>query len=478
MQDLINEHLHANANPDGIPLTYTSKVFDPATSYLWWGGKKNRFDEFNSTEKEMLKQKFFKIIFAQYKFGQMIPYFDWPGDQILYWGGADFGTDAGSCEFLAPIVSLMERWSFQLQDLDAGSYPGEINGITLLLDAETFDNGPSTSAAEGFKVGVLHYRDMLIMGNTGINVDVGSATQVAVAAKLVVTSDQAYQRFSPEDRGCYFNEEIKMVDFNLDVGIRYEMTNCLFQAATDKILSECECNTAHLNVSGNICRGQKLVCLNKVNAELGRLTEVWDTKTQTIRKCLSACNTTSYADVTVGSSSFPNMAAFVFTKYSCILAKKLVQTCADFRRFSLETVYPGVCKQIQWLQENNGFCVDFQWKDTIVNKNDSLFDFMDFGSFLTKYARENTVKLNVYMREPFAETLGIDEDTSVMDFVSMVGGLLGLCMGFSFVSVAEILYYSSTGIFGYLTGAGRINDVGRRVRRKEEALKANSVEPF
>ena len=56
VKNLINEHVQANANPDEIPLTYTSKVFDPATSYLWWGGKKNRFDEFNSTEKEMLKQ--------------------------------------------------------------------------------------------------------------------------------------------------------------------------------------------------------------------------------------------------------------------------------------------------------------------------------------------------------------------------------------------------------------------------------------
>ena len=133
--------------------------------------------------------------------------------------------------------------------------------------------------------------------------------------------------------------------------------------------------------------------------------------------------------------------------------------------------------RILFIKENGALCSEGGWDHNMLN-NHPTFNFTEFGSILLRYTKENMAMVSVYIREPFAEVFLVDEDTSIMDFISSIGGLLGLCMGFSFVSVAEILYYSSTGIFGYITGAGRMNDVGRRVRRKEEALKANSVEPF
>ena len=54
--------------------------------------------------------------------------------------------------------------------------------------------------------------------------------------------------------------------------------------------------------------------------------------------------------------------------------------------------------------------------------------------------------VSVYIREPFAEVLLVDEDTSIMDFISSVGGLLGLCMGFSFVTVGEVCYFCFLGV--------------------------------
>ena len=105
----------------------------------------------------------------------------------------------------------------------------------MILDAEAFDSGPSNSKGIGFKISVLHHLDVPLMSNNGMNIDVGTYTQLGVAAKVVKTSQEAKSTFEPEKRGCFFEDEIRMVDVNMDIAGRYEMTNCLFQATCDQI---------------------------------------------------------------------------------------------------------------------------------------------------------------------------------------------------------------------------------------------------
>ena len=78
--------------------------------------------------------------------------------------------------------------------------------------------------------------------------------------------------------------------------------------------------------------------------------------------------------------------------------------------------------------------------------------------------------VSVYIREPFVEVLVVDEDTSIMDFISSVGGLLGLCMGFSFVTVGEICYFFCLGIFSKMCKSRKdIVSPPKRIRRKISA---------
>ena len=56
-----------------------------------------------------------------------------------------------------------------------------------------------------------------------------------IAPPKVETTAVARERFTPEERQCFFNDEIKMVNCNSDVGCRYEFTNCLFEAYTDMV---------------------------------------------------------------------------------------------------------------------------------------------------------------------------------------------------------------------------------------------------
>ena len=46
----------------------------------------------------------------------------------------------------------------------------------------------------------------------------------------------------------------------------------------------------------------------------------------------------------------------------------------------------------------------------------------------------------MYLREPYVTKYIIEEKISEISFVGNVGGLLGLLMGFSFMSIVELIY--------------------------------------
>ena len=151
---------------------------------------------------------------------------------------------------------------------------------------------------------------------------------------------------------------------------------------------------------------------------------------------MAACETATYSDTMVSTASYPSQKSFMYTKESCILARKLVSTCEDERRESLVEWYPNLCNQIDILKATNSFCSDNSWNHESLN-NRSDFDFNEFSSTMAKYAKDNIALVKIFMREPFAEVLKVNVKTTSLDFISNIGGLMGLCM----VTLAEILYH-------------------------------------
>ena len=62
-------------------------------------------------------------------------------------------------------------------------------------------------------------------------------------------------------------------------------------------------------------------------------------------------------------------------------------------------------------------------------------------NFLFKYAKNNLAVLNVFINDPFYTLIKRDEQISLISFIGNAGGLVGLCMGLSVVSIFEILYH-------------------------------------
>ena len=82
-----------------------------------------------------------------------------------------------------------------------------------------------------------------------------------------------------------------------------------------------------------------------------------------------------------------------------------------------------------------------RWNLEALTSNQDEFDFAKFKRLLVAYAKENTALVTSFLSTPFTQIIRVDENTSVIDAISSVGGLMGLFMGFTMVTLAEIIYY-------------------------------------
>ena len=101
---------------------------------------------------------------------------------------------------------------------------------------------------------------------------------------------------------------------------------------------------------------------------------------------------------------------------------------------------------LKYFKEYHQSCPLF-FESKVVKLPLSSKHFDEFSSTLTRYAKDNIAFVKLYMREPFAEVLQVSVKTTALDYISNIGGLMGLCMGFSLVTVAEILYHGLDAIW-------------------------------
>ena len=55
--------------------------------------------------------------------------------------------------------------------------------------------------------------------------------------------------------------------------------------------------------------------------------------------------------------------------------------------------------------------------------------------------RDNLVEVGIFLRDPFYVKIERELRISPLEFVSNIGGLMGLFTGFSFISLIELLYH-------------------------------------
>merc|ERR1719270_1101748 len=96
-------------------------------------------------------------------------------------------------------------------------------------------------------------------------------------------------------------------------------------------------------------------------------------------------------------------------------------------------------------------CEDFSiWGPMFRVSSDDVGKWESFKSDMYLYAKDNLMRINMYIRDPSVAWLVRDEKTSWIGFLSNIGGLMGLCMGFSVVSFCELIYYCFLGVQAFL----------------------------
>ena len=155
-------------------------------------------------------------------------------------------------------------------------------------------------------------------------------------------------------------------------------------------------------------------------------------------KCLQRCD--FQTDSVVMSStqlvfkdSFPSMQVF------CQIFKKIARVCNSniFRVTYFEEKYPNLnCSYIKSVNYERYVCSPNDLTNPELLKN-----YPQLVNNLFEYAQNNIVSLEIFIKDPFYTKIKRDQQMTIISFIGNAGGLLGLCMGLSMISLFEVFYY-------------------------------------
>lgn len=90
--------------------------------------------------------------------------------------------------------------------------------------------------------------------------------------------------------------------------------------------------------------------------------------------------------------------------------------------------------------ENGTNCEDWPTKyfedEEIPNKNEN-----ELTAAVQKYGSENLARVRIMIRNPYVTKISRDQAMTFTSYVANTGGLLGLCIGASFISLFEVFYH-------------------------------------
>ncbi|XP_043198115.1 pickpocket protein 28-like [Amphibalanus amphitrite] len=302
---------------------------------------------------------------------------------------------------------------------------GYTNGLSMMLDARRYEYSHSQYLSVGFKVLIHAPYDEPEVRERGLAIQPGNEMFISITAEHVYTTDEALHSFTPEQRNCFEQHEVELEFADTHV---YTLSNCLLSHLTARIHDGCGCVAHYMP--------------DNASKDLRQSEEAW-------RKCLPACDEIKYLPYT-SSSEFPSRELISHPSFGDTVQLIVASMCKAVHHDKLtleEAELAALCDAIA-----SGQYPDSTDRDKLA----ALLSGATEGHLLpsanehdanalyaaaVRYARANMVKVHAYFKSNSITRYKRGVLYTTDQLVANVGGLLGLFLGFSIVSIAEILYF-------------------------------------
>ena len=373
-------------------------------------------EEMNSVQ--ISKRGYFGEMFGFTQVRDFLMKLQFRGKGVLHYGGS-YGSNDKRRNWFLPFYEFFPEGKKSLKSFVKPMVKGgKSNGVVLAIDGEFWDD-VTRYYTNGYKVGLAHPLDTELLEFNGIDVMPGEFLKIRVSSKIIKTSESI--RLDATKRKCYFDGEVEL-DHYPSHWFRYSIDNCLMEAYFQKIEEICNCS--HFIVKNKpsmyeYCEGEeKSECLTTAVDNLtigGQLSFISRGRKHT---CLVNCN-----DQTIRTSASTLKLLANSPKIQVRVLRKLEESCSSFKREMIDVIYPNICKS---LKELGG-----------ANNTQS----MGYPELL-KYVQNNVIYIGVYFDHAYVEVIERSPKMSIPTLFSNVGGAMGLCLGFSVLSLVEIVYFA------------------------------------
>ncbi|XP_012136271.1 pickpocket protein 28 isoform X2 [Megachile rotundata] len=258
---------------------------------------------------------------------------------------------------------------------------GQFYGLTLVLDADVAEYYCSSTASVGFKMLLHNPVETPKIAEFAFSVTPGEETRVIIAPRIS-TASKSITSVPQRKRKCFFTFERKLRYYRT-----YTQRNCVLECEANFTQKICHCVQYYMPKSSNtpICEKKDDNCAT--NARRAMEVKLYDDDT---------------GITTLNVSETP----------SC-------------------NCYPG-CFEINYNVEISQSKLEpsFAIAENYVKKD-------------KKYFTENMAVVHLFFVESQFTKYVKNELIGFTEFLSSTGGLLGLFMGFSFLSLVEVIYFAT-----------------------------------
>ena len=347
------------------------------------------------------------------------------------------------------------------------SQAGLTKGLMLVLDAHT-DRVSSGSVSDNFRgfVSVIEDRNQYpLTSRTSTLVRPGQYNLVAMSA-LSVDAEDDIKGIDPKKRNCYFPDENP-----LEIHKVYSQANCILECSIKYARKE----VAKMGTNFTNCTPW---FYPEVDQNLNDICNPWETRSfqdlissvpsEVCSRCLPDCKNTIY-EASVSAAPFrPCDHTNLGTSPLCDLESsdfnpsiwtELVQT--EYKDQTGQV--PDYVASSKTRMSNNRYYV------TDPNKRGNLA-FQAHNELHPTYDAysQDIAMVNFYFEKSSILQFKRAPRLTMIDYISQMGGLLGLGIGFSLVSAVEILYWLTIRLFRNVAESNK--KTSKRFQRKKAVV--------